>query len=267
MNLCPCLRILPLLAALLFATGPAGAADTPPLERMRDGVRLLALTPETGTRFDVTILPPDAGLARLAAALDLIREKSPASAATIGRLAAAGPVTLVYFPNNFRDRSRLNSQTVALFLPDFLKSRGLGAEGQEFVVVVNQFGVKWPAGELAALIVHELVGHGVQHRDGRIATSRPLDLECEASLYQEQAYQDFQVAKKARTVVMFRRQMEYHYCADFRAYMAKRTPGSAALWDSINPDVATLLAMFADYRSTQTAVRPADPVPASARSR
>jgi hypothetical protein len=266
MRLCPNLRILPFVAALLFATGPAGAADAQPLERMRDGVRLIALTPETGTRFDVTILPPDAGLARLAAALDLIREKSPASAATIVRLAGAGPVTLVYFPNNFRDRSRLNSQMVALFLPDFLKGRGLGAHGQEFVVVVNQFGVRWPAGELAAVIVHELVGHGMQHLAGRIATGRPLDLECEASLYQEQAYQDFEVAKKARTVVMFRRQMEYHYCADFRAYMAKRTPEGLALWDSINPDVPTLLEMFADYRGIQAALKPSEP-PRSAKTR
>jgi hypothetical protein len=266
MRPCLLLRILPFLAVLLFAAGAAGAADAPPLERMRDGVRLIALTPETGTRFDVTILPPDAGLARLAAALDLIREKSPASAATIDRLAGAGPATLVYFPNNFRDRSRLNSQTVALFLPDFLKSRGLGADGQEFVVVVNQFGVKWPAGELAAVIVHELVGHGMQHLAGRIATGRPLDLECEASLYQEQAYQDFQVAKKARTVVMFRRQMEYHYCSDFRAYMAKRLPEGLALWDSINPDVATLLEMFSGYRGIQAALKPSEP-PRSAKIR
>lgn len=252
--------MLPIVAASAFGDA-VGAETQPSLERMHGGVRLFALAPDAGVRFDVSVPAPEAALDRIAEALDLIRRQSPASAAAMGRLEAAGRVALTYYPNGFRDRNRPNAQTVALFLPEFLKSRGFGAEGLDFTVVINQFGVKWPAGELAAVIVHELAGHGIQHLEGRIASARVLDLECEASLYQEQAYQDLGIAKKARTIVLFRRQMEYRYCADFRAYMLKRAPGGLALWDSLNPDVATLLDLFGDYRRVQAAQ------PVSSRSR
>lgn len=267
MRLRQSLLMLSIAVAAAFGAPAAGADMPPPPERMRDGVRLFAVAPDAGARFDVSVLPPEAALDRIAAALELIRQRSPASAAAMDRLEAAGRVTLIYYPNEFRDRNRPNAQTVALFLPEFLKSRGLGVEGLEFTVVINQFGVKWPAEELAAVIVHELAGHGIQHLQGRIASGRVLDLECEASLYQEQAYQDLGAAKKARTVVLFRRQMEYRYCADFRAYMLKHAPGGLALWDSLNPDVATLLGLFGDYRRAQAAQKDRAARPVSSRSR
>lgn len=266
MRLRQSLLMLPVAAAAAFGTA-AGAEMQPSLERMHGGVRLFALAPDAGARFDVSVPAPEAALERIAEALDLIRQWSPASAAAVGRLEASGRVTLIYYPNEFRDRNRPNAQTVALFLPEFLKSRGLGAEGLEFTVVINQFGVKWPAGELATVIVHELAGHGIQHLQGRIASARVLDLECEASLYQEQAYQDLGIAKKARTAVLFRRQMEYRYCADFRAYMLKRAPGGLALWGSLNPDVATLLDLFGDYRRAHAAQKDRAARPVSSRSR
>ena len=271
------LTILLSLAAAAIPLGPnpglAAPADAasprsaPVQDRSWNGIRLLALQPEPGARFDVSIVQPEQGLDHIAAALDLIARKSPASAAVIDRLKASGRVSLVYFPNDFRDRNRPNAQTVALFLPDFLKQRGLGTPGLEFAVVINQFGVKWPAGELAAVIVHELAGHGLQHLEGRIVNARVLDLECEASLYQERAYQDLGVAKKSRAVVLFRRQMEDRYCADFRAYMRARAPSRLALWDALNPDVPALLALFADYHRAQTAQRGPVAGPLSARSR
>lgn len=245
---------------------PAG----PDVEEARivNGIRLLALTPAVNALLDISILPPTEGLDRLAAALALIAEKSPRNARTLNQLRDAGLVTIVYYPNNFRDRNRLNTQTVALFLPDFLKKRGMGDKRREFTVVVNQFGVKWPTAELAALIVHELAGHGVQHLEGRIRNARALDLECEASLLQEQAYQDFGVAKKLRTIVLFRRQMEYHYCADFRDYMRDRMPGKLAIWDALNPNVPGLLDLFRSYRGIQAARQvEAAGTPISARSR
>jgi len=246
------------VAALVAALTTGGAAGKPArpeilAERTVDGIRLIALAPENDRPFEVSILPPGDGLARMEAALRLIGRRSPGNATVIRRLQAAGRVSLIYYPNNFHDENRLNTQTVALFLPDFLKRRELGAEGREFVVVINQFGVKWAAPELAAIIVHELAGHGLQHLENRIAGARPLDLECEASLYQEQAYQDLGVAKKSRTVVLFRRQMEYRYCADFRGYMRERIPGRLALWDALNPDVPALLEIFHGYRGTQSA--------------
>ena len=230
---------------------PAGSA----VEETRtvNGTRLMALTPAANALMDISILPPTEGLDRIAGALALIAEKSPRSARAINQLRNAGLVTIVYYPNNFRDHNRLNTQTVALFLPEFLKQRGMGDKRREFTVVVNQFGVKWPTPELAAVIVHELAGHGIQHLEGRIRNARLLDLECEASLFQEQAYQDFGVAKKLRTVVLFRRQMEYRYCADFRDYMRDRMPGKLAIWDALNPNVPGLLGMFRSYRGVQTA--------------
>lgn len=252
---------------------PAAAAEDAMLvgsqveeARTVNGISLVALTPAVNALLDISILPPTEGLDRLAAALALIAEKSPRNARTLNQLRDAGLLTIVYYPNNFRDRNRLNTQTVAVFLPDFLKKRGMGDKRREFTVVVNQFGVKWPTAELAAVIVHELAGHGVQHLEGRIRNARALDLECEASLLQEQAYQDFGVAKKQRTVVLFRRQMEYHYCADFRDYMRERMPGKLAIWDALNPDVAGLLDLFRSYRGVQAAQR-ADSTPLSVRSR
>ena len=166
----------------------------------------------------------------------------------------SGFVLLAYYPNNFRSRTRLNNQNVALFLPDFLKRRGVQASGgKEFIVVINHFGVKWPVRELAAVIVHELVGHGGQHLRGHIADGRVLDLECEASLHEEQAYQDFGVPKKSRSMVLFRRQMENRYCSDFRAYMRRRMPQGLALWDTLNPNVRALLRHFDTYRRERTA--------------
>jgi hypothetical protein len=252
MRFLPCFLVLPLFAALL---APArSAAEAPPrLDRMHGGVRLVAIAPDKDTRFDVSLPSPEAVLERMADALDLIRRKSPESFAAIERLKAAGRVTVIYFPNNFRDRNRPNSQAVALFLPAFLRSRGLAAGGADFAVVVNQFGAKWPAEELAPILVHELAGHGIQHLRGHTASERTLDLECEASLYQERAYQDLGTAKKSRTVVLFRRQMEYRYCADFRAYLQARAPAALALWDRRDPDVAVLLDHFGEYRRVQAA--------------
>jgi hypothetical protein len=246
-----------------MAEDPALAMYTVEASRTVDGVRLLALAPDENAMSDVSVLPPTEGLDRIAAAFELIARKSPASVDAVRRLKAAGRVTIAYYPNNFRNRNRLNTQTVALFIPDFLKKRGMGGARQEFSVVINQFGVKWPAAELAAVIVHELAGHGIQHLEGRIDRARTLDLECEASLVQEQAYQDFGVAKKMRTVVLFRRQMEYRYCADFRNYMRARAPKKLAIWDELNPDVPGLLNLFRGYRGTQAAQRNA----VSARSR
>ena len=251
----------------LPAADKGSLAPTVAAERTVDGIRLIALAAEKDTPFDISVLQPADGLDRMEAALRLIGRRSSAIAATIGRLKTAGTVSLIYYPNNFRDRNRLNTQTVALFLPNFLKHRGMGTRGREFAVVVNQFGAKWPAAELAAVIVHELAGHGVQHLEGRIASGRQLDLECEASLYQEQAYQDFGVAKKSRAIVLFRRQMEYRYCADFRGYMQDRIPRHLALWDRLDPDVSALLGMFRDYRGTQSAANAGAKPPLMSHSR
>jgi len=258
--------------AVLLAASPAGSTAGKTshgimAERTVDGIRLIALAPAHDAPFDVSVPTPAEGLDRIAAALRLLDRKSPSNAAIIRHLKTAGAVTLIYYPNSFRDRNRLNTQTVALFSPGFLRQHGMDDGRRAFPVVINQFGAKWPAAELAPIIAHELAGHGLQHLEDRIASARQLDLECEASLYQEQAYQDLGVPKKARSVVLFRRQMEYRYCADFRSYMQVRTPRNLALWDTLNPDVTALLGVFRDYRGTQSAALPGAAGPLTSRSR
>ncbi|MEM9683334.1 MAG: hypothetical protein AAF942_08720, partial [Pseudomonadota bacterium] len=254
-----------LFLTLLLAPPFAVAAGEPPdaitvsERRLHEDIHLFALAATNGARQEISVLSPADGLDRIVAALDLIDRSSPSNAKIIQRLKRSGRVSVVYYPNNFRNRTRLNTQTVALFVPDFLKRNDMGTERREFVVVINQFGVKWPVAELAAVIVHELAGHGLQHLAGRIANGRVLDLECEASLYQEQAYQDFGLEKKMRTIVLFRRQMEFHYCSDFRRYLRDRAPKRLALWDELNPDVPAILEDFRDYRGTQSATRVSTP--------
>ena len=234
----------------------AGHAD-PVMDRVHRGIRLMAFAPANGSRFDVSVPPASKSLDKIAAAIELIYSRSPRNGRRINALKRRGLVLLAYFPNNFRSRTGLNTQNVALFLPDFLRNQGLKlSDGKEFVVVINQFGVKWSVPELAAIIVHELVGHGGQHLQGRIAGGRQLDLECEASLHEEQAYQDFGVPKKSRSIVLFRRRLENRYCADFRDHMRRSAPSRLALWDTLNPDVRQLLSHFDRYRREQTASLP-----------
>lgn len=236
-----------------------GHAD-PVMDRVHRGMRLMAFAPVSGSRFDVSVPPAAESLDKIAAAIELIYDRSPRNARRIDALNRRGLVLLAYFPNNFRSRTGLNTQNVALFLPDFLRNKGIKlSDGKEFVVVINQFGVKWPVPELAAIIVHELAGHGGQHLQGRIAGGRQLDLECEASLFEEQAYQDFDLPKKSRSIVLFRRRMENRYCADFREHMRRHAPDQMALWDTLNPDVRKLLGHFRRYSREQTASLPSRP--------
>lgn len=233
-----------------------GRAD-PVMDRVHRDIRLMAFAPVAGSRFDVSVPPSAESLDKIAAAIELIYSRSPRNARRIDALKRRGLVLLAYFPNNFRRRTNLNTQNVALFLPDFLSRKGIKlSDGKEFVVVINQFGIKWSVPELAAIIVHELAGHGGQHLQGRITGGRELDLECEASLYEEQAYQDFGVPKKSRSIVLFRQRLENRYCADFRDHMRRHAPSKMALWDTLNPDVPQLLSHFSRYRREQTASLP-----------
>jgi hypothetical protein len=106
--------------------------------------------------------------------------------------------------------------------------------------------------ELAAVLVHELVGHGTQYLNGRFKSLRNVDLECEAWLYEEMAYQDFRFDKSSREMIKFRQQLEGvgftdGYCSDFKRYMQKNTPARMPYWASLNPDVPKLLEAFEDY--------------------
>jgi hypothetical protein len=239
-----------LLVLVWLHAAPAFAA-----ERMHRGIRLLAFAADNPAR-DIAHTPPEQALQRLARAFDTLTGHSPANARAIQTLRNHGTVLLVYYPGALRSRQSLNAETVALYLPDFLKKRGKSlGPGHEFIVVVNHLGIRWPARELAGLIAHELVGHGGQHRRGELRRGRPLDLECQASLHEEQAYQDLRLRKSEQAMVAFRKRLESHHCADFRHYMAQFRPKMMRLWIPRNPDVPALLREFERYRTAQVKER------------
>ncbi len=74
-----------------------------------------------------------------------------------------------------------------------------------------------------------------------------LDSECEAGLYDEMVRQNLGADKHSQTAVNFRKQLEWRYCVPFKEYMTKYAPAKMALWNTLNPDVRQLHAIFEDY--------------------
>ena len=157
---------------------------------------------------------------------------------------------LIYDPNHPDPKTSIATVKVAAFLPHYRKFGGKGSK--HYIAVVGRHGIKWPLRELAAVLVHELVGHGTQHLKGRFTTMRNVELDCEAWLYAELAYQDFRCDKSSREMIEFRQQLEGvgftpGNCTEFKRHMRKNNPDRMKLWESLNPNVPRLLAVFEDY--------------------
>ncbi len=219
-----------------------------------DGITLLTLPPKPGVEYDVYLVDPIYALERLARALDVIYRESPFSAGKIEALKRSGRVEIIYDPNHPDPNTSMASVQVAKFLPHY---RGIGGYGNKsFLAVVGRHGIKWSVRELAAVLVHELAGHGTQHLNDRFKSLRNVDLECEAWLYEEKAYQDFRFDKSSREMIKFRQELEGFgfsdgYCSDFKRHMQKNTPERMRFWNSLNPDVPKLLEAFEDYLRDQ----------------
>lgn len=233
-----------MLLALLCA-GTAGAAERIALQRMHRGVSLIALTPDPDKRFDTSLVSADRGLRRIAAAFDRLVEGSPHAARAIDTLRDQGRLLLVYRPDDLRKTA--GDESVALFHPDYRRDPARDGQKRTFLVVVGRHGVKWPARELAAVLAHELLGHGMQQTRGRLAGIRVIDAECEANLYEEIANQDLGLDKRSPRMIAFRQALENHWCADFKTYLRAHRPGALRIWNALNPNVPRLLAMFEDY--------------------
>ncbi len=218
------------------------------LEKVHRGVTLEAIAPQAGETANMGIVSQSDGLDRISSALDLIYSKSMRNAAKIEGLKHHGRVRLVYAPNQVQDGTRLNSGKAAYYAPDF-RTQGADKSGERFVVVIKHMGLNWSTAELAGVIVHELSGHARQDLMNRIAGSDTNDLECEASLHEESAYQDLAVEKSSRGMVKFRQILENRFCANFRAYMQRATPEQMPLWDMVSLDVKALLKNFRAYRN------------------
>lgn len=234
------------MAVTVTLHAPAASGEIA-VQREYRGVRLVALTETPSKRFEASLLPASDGLRNFADAIDQLIRYSPHSAQELARLKMSGRVTLVYKPDDLTNAH--GGENVATFLPDYAFDERKLKRKNDFLVIVGRHGIKWPAEELAATLAHELVGHAAQQRRGRLTSIRHIDAECEASLYEEIANQDLRLDKHSRKMVAFRKALEYHWCADFKTYMATYRPGESKLWDTLNPNMPKLLAIFENYLS------------------
>ena len=235
------------------------------------GVNLMALEPIAGASFDVEVVGKSRALGKLRAALDTLLDRSPLNAAAIEKLKRKGDVFIVYDPGYPKKPTPdILGARLAEFRTDLFDNAEELTDGIAFAVVIGRYLVKWPSDEVAAMFAQEIVGHGMQHREGRFETMNQRDASCEAGLYKEQAHQDFGFNKHTALRVKFRQALEWHWCSDFKRYMKARVPERMALWKVLNPDVPALLAVFADYvvedQIAPVAVAPApqpEPAPAA----
>jgi len=211
-----------------------------------NGISLIGLSPPAGEQFDVPIVDAGQGLKIIAHALALIENGSAFSKLQIERLKKRGTVTIVYDPRYPDKMSNMASIQVALFSPHYYKRTDNYRPASTFLVIVSRHGIKWPLRELAAVMAHELVGHGIQHLNDRWGKMRLIDMECEAWLYEEMAYQGLQMDKFSNEMIDFKKQLEKQ-CDSFLRYLRNNDPKGAALWDALNPDVPRLLEHFNVY--------------------
>ncbi len=233
-----------IVTSAIFSAPVVSQAAEGRLEERAFGVSFVALPKDPKKSFDTKLLKGSDGLKNIKAALHHLVSKSAFSARKLEELKNSGDVTLVYLPGD-APKSAATGENIAVFLPDFLPESA--NHRKSFLVVIGRHGVKWPANELAAVLAHELVGHGIQLKRGRIGKLRPIDLECEAYLYEELANQDLALNKRTSEMVQFRKALEGHWCADFRAYMRQHRRQAMALWDTLNPNIPKLLNIFEAY--------------------
>ena len=262
-----------LAAMLVLAAQTAGPATAKTMTETYDGLTLMAVTPTPGRTFDIDILSPEAGIKRLRKALDLVMARSPHGRSGIERLKDFGSIFIVYNPNFPKPSQDISTIRRAAFIPTFLDDDETHT-GVKFPVIVSRHGINAPIEYLAAVLVHELVGHGIQQAEGRATTTRVRELECEGWLQEEWAYQEFGVDKSSRDMIDFRRQLEGSamptgqasfrrrsflqgqagfgtsrdgQCSPFKRYLAEHAPEKLDYFNKLNPDVPQLLAALRDY--------------------
>jgi hypothetical protein len=241
--------IASLLVPLLGATAivPSIAAQEEVLEISHKGITLVGVPPDPAVAYDIPVIGAREGVEKVRSALDLLLERSSYSAAVMDTLKNNGDVVIAYdpgYPFEFADSTGV---TLAEFFPHLLTETPDPGGQKDFPVIVGRYIVKWKREEVAAILQHELLGHGMQHLHGRLETMSELDRECEARLYQEIAHQDLGMDKHSRVMVAFRQELEWRWCIPFKLYMRKHTLAKMALWKTLNPDVPQLLAIFEDY--------------------
>ncbi len=229
-------------AWLALTPAAAFAADDGVVQFMHKGMQIAGKPAPHGKTYDIDLASPAEGADTVRKAADILIENSSYNAQAIEKLKKAGNVVIVYDPA-FPKRE-LTKITIAAFLPDFYQAEG---RTKDFLTIVGRFGGKWSPRELAPVLAHELTGHGMQHLRGRLEHVREVDLECEAYLYQEKAYQDLGFDKGARDMVQFRKVLEGHWCADFKSWQRKNKRAALKSWDQLDPDVPAILDDYLVY--------------------
>ncbi len=241
--------IASLLVAVLGAVAivPGIAAPNEVLAISHKGVRLIGVPPDPRADYDVPVIGARQAVDRIRTALDQLLEKSAYSAAVLKTLKNNGRVVIVYDPLFPLTDAGSIGVDLAAFDP-YLLSKTPDPSGQmDFPVIVSRYIVKWKMEELVMTLAHELLGHGMQHLHGRLESMSRLDSECEAGLYDEMVRQNLGTDKHSRIAVNFRQQLEWRYCVPFKEYMTKHAPARMALWNTLNPDILQLHAIFEDY--------------------
>lgn len=243
---CLALAVGILMRALPQAAVHASDYGESAREEVYHGIYLIAVPANPGTKADIPLMGSRQALETIRRALDLIYQRSAYSANKLEKLKAHGDVVIIYDPA-FPKWSR-SDLTLAAFMPNFFEPAP-GAPGDTvFVALLGRYIIQHSPAEIAAEgIVHELVGHGLQHLHGRLDKMTELNVECEASLYEMMAFQDLGVDKLTGHMVRYRRELEEHNCDDFKRFMRKRKRWLMPLWDERDIDVEQVLVIFDEY--------------------
>ena len=241
-------RCIPVVIILIF-NADINAADAAKFHGKYKGIELYTSPIKRDAKYDEDVTSNTKALKTIREAINLIYIKSIYSAGKIDFLKNQGRVIIIYDPNVPDPNVPTASILMAQFYPKYLRdsnTKGLGST-KDFLVIVTRIGILQDLTDVASVVVHELVGHGIQHQRGRLDAMRIIDIECEAWLYQERSYQDFEINKFSKKMGRFRTQLEDRECSDFRRHQAAKYPKAYKLWDAINPNVPKLLINFEKY--------------------
>ena len=212
------------LAAALSTLSVAGEARAEAVST-HDGLVLLHMLNKGRSVPTPRGLRSDQVFKRMRAALDVLKQESARSYRQINSL--RGLVVVAYDPYH------RSTEYAILTLASFRERTDVPeldvAPGRKYVAILGPHVITWPPRELAAIIVHELVGHGLQFQQGRLHTMREVDRECEARLYQLRAQQDFGVGSTSARTVKFRRTLEDLWCSNFKKFLWNIDPNTLSL--------------------------------------
>ncbi|MCG8636606.1 MAG: sel1 repeat family protein [Desulfobacterales bacterium] len=248
------LEISVLICIFLFSGSPVLSmklSDLPGIEFK--GIKIQAAEPNPERDFDVEIVDGDTAVKKIKQSIELIYKKSPDLARIIDTIRQQGEVYIVYNPNYPTREQDFSMVRVALFLPFYFSDLPRNAK-RPLPIIVSRHGIKWPMEELAAIIVHELAGHGNQYLKGMTDTVRSRELECDAWLLEEHAYQQFGLDKSTKKMIDFRKQISGYkgrsgHCTAFLNYLRKSHPDKMALYERLNPDVPELRRLLSKFIS------------------